>query len=175
MLCRDLWCFLGSVRAYGEEAPCGEGEGFAISLLAELKTKQTCSYVFIQIIPAMREPTPQRLAPICSPRVTEVFSGSQKLVLIALTAGVMWDGLTCLPFTRAQEPHGKQVTSRWIFMLSSHTWGYMGNVLWGAPCFRIYFVFGSHDIAKGLSSIASLWAATREGAVSVSLCSSFKH
>lgn len=39
MLCRDLRDFLGSVRAYGGEAPCGEGEGFATQLTGRIKSK----------------------------------------------------------------------------------------------------------------------------------------
>lgn len=66
----------------------------------------------------------------------EVFSGSQKFILVAITAGVMWHGLACLPLAMTQTLHGKQMISRWMFVLSSRNWGYMGNVVLGAPCSR---------------------------------------
>lgn len=138
MLCRDLWCFLGSARAYGGEAPCGEGEGFATQPTGRVLFKNKTN-LFLCVYPdhSSNERT-------CTPKVSthmlsqgyRVFSGSWKLVLIALTAGVMWDGLACLPFTRAQELLGSRWHPEWY--LCSHP---IAEVTW-AMCCEVLHVSG---------------------------------
>lgn len=91
----------------------------------------------VQLIQAMRESAPQSQVSQSSDRVTEVFSGSQNFILVALAAGVTRAGLAWLPLAVAQALYGKQARCRWVFALSSsRSRGYVANASGGAPCSR---------------------------------------